>query len=503
MNSKLIKVLVLLPFLLELPLLATDPAGSAASLSIRVDAAQVTGVLRSFQGVNLGPLHTQTNFPDLTAQYRALRIDAIRTHDFFGPTDLDAHPRDRGHEQVIFPDWSADPAKADSYRFGPSDRMVKGIVDCSARPCFRLGRSFGADPTPPPDFEKFAEVAKHIVMHYNGGWANGYHYNIRYWEIWNEPNIEKDWVPGKGLYLFWSGTREQFFDLYQKTARALKALDPSLKVGGPGLAEGARPSPWREGFVQYCARHQVPLDFLSWHHYHGDSYDPWDMVRIAQDVRRLLDEYHLAGTESHVNEWNLNLTKGTNGPQNQASMESAAFTLCALIYLQDAPLDRSYYYTGNAGNMGSFGRDGSCWKKAYALKATGAMLDTPQRLAVTGTDTMGFAGLAGRSADNQTVQVLISNYQVPQPQEPPHQTAAPGSHGLARRQLRSGRITGYALEIANLPWGKGPFTAKRYRTDADRNYALIEETNGTGGHLKLSNPLPAPAFELIVVRAAH
>ena len=200
---------------------------------VSVDAAQVTGVLRSFQGVNLGPLHTQTNFPDLTAQYRALRIDAIRTHDFFGPTDLDAHPRDRGHEQVIFPDWSADPAKADSYRFGPSDRMVKGIVDCSARPCFRLGRSFGADPTPPPDFEKFAEVAKHIVMHYNGGCANGYHYNIRYWEIWNEPNIEKDWVPGKGLYLFWSGTREQFFDLYQKTARALKALDPSLKVGGP------------------------------------------------------------------------------------------------------------------------------------------------------------------------------------------------------------------------------------------------------------------------------
>jgi hypothetical protein len=45
-------------------------------------------------------------------------------------------------------------------------------------------------------------------------------------------------------------------------------------VGGPGLAEGARVSPWREGFVEYCAGRKVPLDFLSWHHYHSDSYDP-------------------------------------------------------------------------------------------------------------------------------------------------------------------------------------------------------------------------------------
>ena len=34
------------------------------------------------------------------------------------------------------------------------------------------------------------------------------------------------WIlPGKGLYLFWSGTRQEFFDLYEKTARVLKAFD--------------------------------------------------------------------------------------------------------------------------------------------------------------------------------------------------------------------------------------------------------------------------------------
>jgi hypothetical protein len=224
------------------------------------------------------------------------------------------------------------------------------------------------------------------------------------------------------------------------------------------------------------------------------------MVRIGQDVRRLLDAHGLRHTESHVNEWNINLTKGKTGPQHQASMESAAFTACALIYLQDAPVDLSHYYTGNAGNMGSFETNGVYRKKAYALKATGAMLDTRQRLAVTGADTMGFAVLAGRSKDKQTVQVLISNYQIQQPEEPPRQSAPPGSHGLERRQIRAESIQDYALRVAHFPWGRGAFTVKRYRIDENQDYALVEKFEAKGGTLELSRPLPPPAIELIVLK---
>jgi xylan 1,4-beta-xylosidase len=187
--------------------LAVAASAAAQTCSVSVDAAKARGTLRSLQGVNLGPLHTQPGFADLTAHYRDLRVDLVRTHDFFGPTGIDSHAKDRGRDSVIFPDWAADPAKAESYRFGPSDRMLKGIVDAGAQIYFRLGRSFAADPAPPSDFDKFAEVAKHIVMHYNSGWASGYHFGIRYWKVWNEPNIERDWVPNNGLYLFWSGTQ--------------------------------------------------------------------------------------------------------------------------------------------------------------------------------------------------------------------------------------------------------------------------------------------------------
>src|ERR1017187_651684 len=102
--------------------LAAGAAGATPPQPVLVDAAKVTGTIRSLQGVNLGPLHTQPGLPDLTAQYRDLRIDTIRAHDFFGPADMDARPKDRGAALVIFPDWKADPGREESYQFGPSDR---------------------------------------------------------------------------------------------------------------------------------------------------------------------------------------------------------------------------------------------------------------------------------------------------------------------------------------------------------------------------------------------
>src|ERR1035437_1324508 len=63
--------------------------------------------------------------------------------------------------------------------------------------------------------------------------------------------------------------------------------------------------------------------------------------------------------------------------------------------------------------MGLFDLQGKYYKMAYAIKAMGQMLDTPKRLAVAGTAIFGFAALAGRSADDQTVQILSSSCAIP------------------------------------------------------------------------------------------
>lgn len=60
------------------------------------------------------------------------------------------------------------------------------------------------------DFQKWAVVCEHIVRHYNEGWADGYHLNIKYWEIWNEPDLgSEDPATSKT----WGGTKEQFYDM--------------------------------------------------------------------------------------------------------------------------------------------------------------------------------------------------------------------------------------------------------------------------------------------------
>jgi hypothetical protein len=60
---------------ISLGLLLTLAAGAPAGepRSVVVDASKPAGTIRSLQGVNLGPLHTQAGLPDLTAQFRDLR----------------------------------------------------------------------------------------------------------------------------------------------------------------------------------------------------------------------------------------------------------------------------------------------------------------------------------------------------------------------------------------------------------------------------------------------
>ena len=84
-------------------------------------------------------------------------------------------------------------------RLEDADEMIQAAQNAGSKVFYRLGTSiehsgekhFNA--IPPKDYEKYAEVLAGIVRHYTRGWANGHHYKIRYWEIWNEPNNGPMW----------------------------------------------------------------------------------------------------------------------------------------------------------------------------------------------------------------------------------------------------------------------------------------------------------------------
>lgn len=109
--------------------------------------------------------------------------------------------------------------------------------------------------TPPKSYDQWADLigalADHLVRRYGVE-------EVRKWffEVWNEPNLR----------MFWTGTKEEYFKLYQSAALAIKKVDSGLKVGGPATAIDA----WIPEFKEFCTKNGVPLDFISTHHYPTD-----------------------------------------------------------------------------------------------------------------------------------------------------------------------------------------------------------------------------------------
>jgi xylan 1,4-beta-xylosidase len=117
------------------------------------------------------------------------------------------------------------------------------------------------DVAPPKDWTKWDDMitqfTNHLVDRYGIEEVSQW-----YFEVWNEPNLD-----------FWAGDPKQrtYWDLYDHTAHAVKAVNPRLRIGGPATAQAA----WADAFIQHCAANHVPVDFVSSHVYGNDR---------AQDV---------------------------------------------------------------------------------------------------------------------------------------------------------------------------------------------------------------------------
>jgi xylan 1,4-beta-xylosidase len=142
--------------------------------------------------------------------------------------------------------------------------------------------SYGAIISPPKDWDRWAaltgDLTAHLVRRYGrdevvSRWA---------FEVWNEPNLE----------VFWSGTPEEYFRLYDISARAIKSVDPGLRVGGPSSAAAG----WVWELLGHLRSSGAPLDFLSTHVYGN----------VPLDLRPALAASGRAGTPIWWTEWGTN-----------------------------------------------------------------------------------------------------------------------------------------------------------------------------------------------------
>ena len=119
------------------------------------------------------------------------------------------------------------------------------------------GRLTGA----PKDMDEWLEFAVNMVRHLGGDRGA-----IQYVEVWNEPNIRQ----------FWTGTKQEYFDLFNATAEALHEEFPGIQVGGPALSPQSNMRAWISDFIDACGSH---ADFLSYHSY-GHSVE-----KVINDIR--------------------------------------------------------------------------------------------------------------------------------------------------------------------------------------------------------------------------
>ncbi len=348
-------------------------------MKLSINYGTPLGAIKPMNAVNNGPVYVRNadqNAGNLAA-YTEANIPYARTHDasfyskYGGEHTVDVH--------LIFRDFDADPYDPASYDFQLTDEYMEAIQMAGTKVFYRLGskiehesKKYGT--MPPKDFHKWAVVCEHIIAHMNEGWADGHHYGIEYWEIWNEPDGCGDDAPYVD-HKTWGGTRWEFFRLYEITAKHLKAKFPHLKIGGPALCSVSEW--WSRPFFQYVRDHNVPLDFFSWHcyTYHLDWF-----AQECDHARRLLDEFGLTETESHLNEWNY-ITgfcgdDWTHSLKVERSMKGAAFIAGTMSVCQKKPLDMLMYYDARpCGMNGLFDiYDFHLLKGYFPIKTWGEML---------------------------------------------------------------------------------------------------------------------------------
>ncbi len=160
------------------------------------------------------------------------------------------------------------------YNFSYVDQIYDGLLASGVRPFVEISFMpkklaahdlphafwYRQNISPPKDYAKWdaliGRFTQHLVDRYGIDEVAQW-----YFEVWNEPNLD-----------FWGGDPRQatYWDLYDHTARAVKAVNPRLRVGGPATAQAA----WADEFIKHCVDQNVPVDFVSSHVYGNDPPKP-------------------------------------------------------------------------------------------------------------------------------------------------------------------------------------------------------------------------------------
>ena len=272
------------------PASSARPEGTAQAQSrhIAVDVRKAAGPLDRSFNFSVGSDYPGTLMrPESLAQlktavdelgFRYIRFHAI-FHDVLGTVRVE-NPR------TVY-DWTK------------IDQLYDALLGMGIKPFVELGftpEAMASSPqtifywkgnTSHPEPKAWSALVDAFVRHLRSRYGAD---EVRSWyfEVWNEPNLGGFWE---------RADQKVYFELYEASARAIKAIDPALRVGGPATAGAA----WVPEFLDYAHRRELPVDFVATHTYgvdggfldemgHDDNRLSTNPDAVVGDVRRVREQ---------------------------------------------------------------------------------------------------------------------------------------------------------------------------------------------------------------------
>jgi hypothetical protein len=189
----------------------------------------------------------------------------------------------------------------------------------------------------PRDMNTWLTYVRNVVERYDGDGLEDAPGSprLRYWEVWNEPNIALFWPP--------EPTVNEYVSLLIATHEAILAADPAAKVVLGGMA-GTGINPGGGGFLHdiYDAGAASYFDVVSIHHYSHPMFGAAPLQAAVESVRILMNSYGDAATPLWLTEigWS-DAPNAWDAPT--ASQESIASFLTA-VYTTPLDVEVIFWY---------------------------------------------------------------------------------------------------------------------------------------------------------------
>jgi len=308
---------------------------------VQIDPATAAAPVDRFFDLSIGSDYPGTLIRDdsmaqLATTTRELGFRYIRFHAIFHDVLGTVKKRD-GH--IVY-DWT----RIDELYDKLLARKIKPFVELGFTPeALKTSDNsvfFWKGNTSHPELGPWRDLVGAFVQHLQARYGAA---EVRSWffEVWNEPNLSGFWE---------KADQPAYFELYDATARTIKAIDPALRVGGPSTAGAA----WVPEFLNHAAAHGTPVDFVTTHTYGVDggfldeqgkndtklSPSPDAIVGDVRRVRAEIAASKFPNLPLYFSEWSSSYT-----PRDRVhdSYVSAAYILTKLKAVQGMVQGMSYW----------------------------------------------------------------------------------------------------------------------------------------------------------------